>query len=183
MLSLRLLLRKGCRRAAGLVDDRTQNIVPQNRPVPAAVNGVVAIVAQEEILVFAAQDHLFGMPGLAERGSPRDQVSLIEFAPVEIDAPVLQVDRISRGGDDSFDREAVVNGVAQDHYVAVVRLPEAIDPTVQKVALRILESWDHAAPHDPDRLNEEVADKEVAACSEGSEHQKLKDLSEDGAPQ
>src|SRR5437868_4101149 len=92
--------------------DHTENILPGNRAVNAAVNRVHAIIAQDEILARAAHDQLIAVsrPGVSEGAGT--QIRFIQLPAIDVNAAVFQINGISRGGDDAFDGKAVIGGVA-----------------------------------------------------------------------
>src|ERR1035441_10642129 len=162
-------------------NDGPQEISAWHGTVGAAVHGVQPIVAQHEVLVLAAQDQLIPILGIAERRCARSKIRLVQFAPVEVHGPVLQIDRISRRGNDSLDRKAVVAWVAKDHHVAVPRRMDVIDPAVQKVVLGIVKGGHHAPADYAHRLEKEPADEQEAGRGEDQHRETLKTLPENQA--
>jgi hypothetical protein len=58
---------------------------------------------------------------------------------------------------------------------------DVIHPAVQKIAFRVIERGDHAPADDLHRLQEKLADEEVANCGKNQHGQKLKTLPENRA--
>jgi hypothetical protein len=140
--------------------DHSQNIVPRDRTIAAAIDRVGPIIAQDEVAIRTALKKLsIGMGEWEGRSSAR-KVMLLEFTAVDINGAKLQENEIPCFCDNSLHRQTVRVGIANDDDLFRSWSAEMVHPTVKQVMIRIQESRGHAPAIDGDGLQNEVAENE-----------------------
>ncbi len=169
--------------AADSANYHPQNALPWNGAVNPAVGAVVAIIAEDEILVHPANPHLFAIARSGVGRGVGSEIRFVEQFAVDEKVTFLDENGVAFFGDDAFDGVTVIGWVAQDDDVPWARFPNVVDETVQDIAFRIVQGGRHAGADDLDGLQNIVGDELKSPVCQRSNDQAGKNLSESTSKQ
>jgi len=89
--------------------------MPGDGAVGSAVQGIVAIVAQNKELIFAALERLVVSVGAGKSGRSWLKVGFVEPLPINKNRTVSQQDLLPSERDDALNGKSLVGGVANDN--------------------------------------------------------------------
>jgi hypothetical protein len=161
-----------------LADDEAEDILFGDSAIDAAVGGVHAVVAHDEVLVTAAHNQLIAGVAIGEGWGSRAQIRFLQLHAVDEDVAILDVNRITCHADDAFDSKTMATDVADDDDITTLGRLEMINPAVKKVMIGIVEGGQHAGADNLDRGDEVMANDEVACRGHGQDAEALEDLFE-----
>ena len=92
----------------------------------------------------------------------RGEIVLAQLEVVHVDALIADLDRVEGKGDDAFDQQSSVGGIADDDEVSVGKGEESIGPAVEEELLAGEKSGFHAGTAHSDGTEEEIADEQEA---------------------
>jgi len=142
--------------------DFSQNLRAGDWAEGAAIGAVVAVIAQNIILVAAAANEFVLALLVCEGRSPLGQIWLGKAAAVHIHHPFFKIDGFTRCGYDAFDHQTAILRVAHFHDVGSLRIALDVGQPVDKIIAIIQQVRIHARARNGDRLHDEIADQIVA---------------------
>ena len=89
---------------------------------------------------------------------------------------VFEIDGFTGKRDDAFHAVGAIGRIAQHNDLAAARRAEVVDPAVEKILIRIMQSWLHAGADDLYGLEDVAADEEIAGGGEHADHDALAQL-------
>jgi len=78
--------------------------------------------------------------------------------------------------DDPLDSKAFIDGIPENYNVTALWSADIINPSVEQIVLRVMERRNHAYPDYLHRLQDKMADDEIAGHGQAGDRDALKDL-------
>lgn len=152
--------------ARGLVDDFSEDVRAGDRAEGPTVSAVVAVVAQDEILVIAAAEKFVLILFVGKSRRAGRQIRFIQTPAIDIDDAFFKINGFARHGDDAFDHQAPILGIPDFHDVGPFRLSVHIGQAADPIISVVQQSRIHAGTGNGDGLDQIVADQIVADATQ-----------------
>lgn len=159
--------------------DQAQNVLARYGAVNAAVGAVVAIVAQDKILIHPTDPHLFAIAGTGVGRCIRGKIRFLQQLAVDVEMTFFDDHSVASFGNDAFDGVTIVGGITEDDDVPGFGIADMINEAVQDIAFGIMQGGRHARADHLNGLQDVPADEAKRAIGDRCDHEAGEDLLEE----